>query len=221
MVEVPIIVGHGDMTTSTINTADQTLADRARCPRCGYDLRGAIETWADQCPPIQPGPGRVVLSTVTHLNGYVYELRFEDSDEVLYPTRRHRLFSEDRQDWVATGQLEVGEKLRTADGSVTIRSIDRLPGVHRVYNIEVNTNHSFYVSVANVLSHNYNPCGNKGPRGYRYNEKNFPTRKRAKDAARRDGAKRPDHDGTPTGPGHFHPVDINGKRIPGCHYKHP
>ena len=23
---------------------------RARCPRCGYDLRGAIRTWADQCP---------------------------------------------------------------------------------------------------------------------------------------------------------------------------
>ncbi|MFB3103994.1 MAG: hypothetical protein ACE1ZA_03615, partial [Pseudomonadales bacterium] len=26
------------------------LQRTARCPRCGYDLRGAIGTWADQCP---------------------------------------------------------------------------------------------------------------------------------------------------------------------------
>jgi len=24
--------------------------DDARCPRCGYDLRGAVATWNDTCP---------------------------------------------------------------------------------------------------------------------------------------------------------------------------
>ena len=38
------------MTASTFVTSEQNLAGRARCPRCGYDLRGAIGTWADQCP---------------------------------------------------------------------------------------------------------------------------------------------------------------------------
>ena len=28
----------------------KSIAIRSRCPRCGYDLRGAIGTWADQCP---------------------------------------------------------------------------------------------------------------------------------------------------------------------------
>ena len=50
MDEVPIIVGQGDMTATAPVTSEQNLAGRARCPRCGYDLRGAIGTWADQCP---------------------------------------------------------------------------------------------------------------------------------------------------------------------------
>ncbi|MCH7849755.1 MAG: hypothetical protein IIB53_15515 [Planctomycetes bacterium] len=50
MDEVPIIVGQGDMTATAPVTSEQNLAGRARCPRCGYDLRGAIGTWTDQCP---------------------------------------------------------------------------------------------------------------------------------------------------------------------------
>ena len=50
MDEVPIIVGQGDMTASAAITSERNLAGRARCPRCGYDLRGAITTWTDQCP---------------------------------------------------------------------------------------------------------------------------------------------------------------------------
>ena len=50
MDEVPIILGQGDMTATAPVTSEQNLAGRARCPRCGYDLRGAIGTWADQCP---------------------------------------------------------------------------------------------------------------------------------------------------------------------------
>ncbi|MEE9131391.1 MAG: hypothetical protein V3T84_15340 [Phycisphaerales bacterium] len=38
------------MTATAPVTSGQNLAGRAHCPRCGYDLRGAIGTWADQCP---------------------------------------------------------------------------------------------------------------------------------------------------------------------------
>ncbi len=50
MDEVPIMVGQRDMPATAPVTSEQNLAGRARCPRCGYDLRGAIGTWADQCP---------------------------------------------------------------------------------------------------------------------------------------------------------------------------
>jgi hypothetical protein len=38
------------MTATAPVTSEQILAGRARCPRCGYDLRGAIGTWTEQCP---------------------------------------------------------------------------------------------------------------------------------------------------------------------------
>lgn len=50
MDEVPIILGQGDMIASALVESDQTLIRRARCPRCGYDLRGGIATWSDSCP---------------------------------------------------------------------------------------------------------------------------------------------------------------------------
>ncbi len=66
----------------------------------------------------------------------------------------------------------------------------------------------------------YDPIVNRG-RG-----KFYPTRKRAKDAARRHGARTPIHDG-PHGPGelpHFHGVDGDGNKIRGrqnIHFEHP
>ncbi len=112
-----------------------------------------------ECPQIESAPGRVVLGTVSHLNSYVYELRFDGQDEPLYPTRRHRLFSVDRDSWVQTGDLKIGEKLKTIGGTVTIRSVRKYPGVHRVHNLDIQTDHCYYVGHVDVLSHNTNPCG--------------------------------------------------------------
>lgn len=37
---------------STLASPDipSEIKTTARCPRCGYELRGAIDTWADSCP---------------------------------------------------------------------------------------------------------------------------------------------------------------------------
>ena len=50
MNEVPVILGQGDMTASNNVNSKQNFARPPQCPRCGYDLRGAIGTWTDQCP---------------------------------------------------------------------------------------------------------------------------------------------------------------------------
>jgi hypothetical protein len=99
----------------------------------------------------------VVLATVTHVNSEIYELRFVGQDEALRPTGTHRLYSEDRVDWALTRDLVPGETLRTASGTVTLESIRRLPGAERVFNIEVETEHTYFVSSAEVLSHNVCP----------------------------------------------------------------
>jgi hypothetical protein len=112
------------------------------------------------CPQIEAGPGRIVLSTVTHLNGHVMQIWLEGLINPLELTLRHRLFSEERSEWTAAGELRVGDEVRTIGGGrAAITRINRKPGVHRVYNIEVETEHSYYVSATGVLSHNANPCG--------------------------------------------------------------
>ena len=37
--------------SANISNAPLTVSHGpAKCPRCGYDLRGAIATWTEQCP---------------------------------------------------------------------------------------------------------------------------------------------------------------------------
>ncbi len=70
----------------------------------------------------------------------------------------------------------MGERLRTADGSIRIESIESIEGVHRVYNLEVETQHSYFVSEAAVLSHNSNPCGIGGTGNNTFESITRPTR---------------------------------------------
>lgn len=50
MDEFPIILGQGDMIASTNVNSKQNFARPPQCPRCGYDLRGRIESWTTSCP---------------------------------------------------------------------------------------------------------------------------------------------------------------------------
>src|SRR5262249_2351454 len=56
-----------------------------------------------------------------------------------------------------------GEALRTRDGSAVVESVRAEPGAHRVYNIEVESTHSYLVGELGLLSHNDNPCAADGP----------------------------------------------------------
>jgi hypothetical protein len=111
------------------------------------------------CPKIKAGPGRVVLMTVTHLDQGVMEIEFAGLKKTLEPTASHPLFSEDRKDWIAAGQLRVGERIRTKTGAVPIEAIRWKKGEHRVYNIEVEADHAYFVSRVELLSHNNGGCG--------------------------------------------------------------
>jgi hypothetical protein len=112
----------------------------------------------EPCPPIEDGPGRVVLSTVTHLNPTVMRIWLEGSEIPIEPTASHRLYSEDRGEWNPAAELRVGESIRTRTGSARIIRIEQKSGAHRVYNLEVETEHWYYVGEAGVLSHNVLAC---------------------------------------------------------------
>jgi RHS repeat-associated protein len=118
-----------------------------------------LHGWADvvsvdQCSRIQSGKGRVITATVTHLNSFVMEVHFAGAGQSLEPTDRHLLFSVTRNGWVRASQLESGEELAARTGTVCVDSVTAKPGTHRVYNIEVETDHCYYAGTFGILSHN-------------------------------------------------------------------
>jgi RHS repeat-associated protein len=106
---------------------------------------------------VLPGAGRVVRATVSHLNGEVRHLEFEGCKEGLAPTATHRFFSLDRSAWIDAAELHTGERLLSQRGFVTIRSNRSTSRVLRVYNLEVETDHSYFVGSELVLTHNVEP----------------------------------------------------------------
>ena len=98
--------------------------------------------------------GRLVLATVSKLSNDVYELSFDGVEEPLRGTGAHPLYSLDRDDWVRVRDLQVGEQLQTTEGAVTIEALEKVRGVHRVYNLEVEGDHEYLVGEAGVRAHN-------------------------------------------------------------------
>lgn len=125
------------------------------------------------CPPIDQGPGRVVLTTVNHLNPQVVELTLTDvgcvsthqspqedalaAQETVRPTAHHKFYSETRAQWLSAEDLQPGKHLRGLTGPLQVVSQRPIPGTHRVYNMTVEGEHVYHVSTLGVLAHN-NRC---------------------------------------------------------------
>ena len=110
------------------------------------------------CPAPSAGDGYLVTTKLIHENAEILDLRIEGSSEPIGTTSSHPFWSEDRQQFVAAGELRVGENLVLADD--TTRRVESL--THRetretVYNIEVDGEHVFYVGNDGLLVHN--SCG--------------------------------------------------------------
>ncbi|AUX27821.1 uncharacterized protein SOCEGT47_084190 [Sorangium cellulosum] len=124
-------------------------------------------------PRIADVPGRVVLSTLNQTANDVVRLRFGGEEEVVEATSSHRFYSVDRSDWVRADNLEAGEYVRTASGTVAISRVDVLPDAQRVFNLEVEAEHEYFVSELRVLGHN--ACGEGAAGGAKRGPKTDPT----------------------------------------------
>lgn len=97
----------------------------------------------------------LVIGKIEHENAIVLNLVFDnDAANLLGVTANHPLFSADRGDWIPAGEVEIGEKLQTTNGTVTLTGKSQRPGRHKVYNLEVHCSHSYYVSQFGILAHN-------------------------------------------------------------------
>ncbi len=123
-------------------------------PELGIDAPAEVIA-VGPCPDIEPGRGRVITGKFTTAKCQVMQIRVSGEAEPLEPTPPHRFFSLDRCKWTPADELRVGEILRTRSGQVvTVESIGIKPGLHRVFNFEVEGDHNFYVGESGVLVHN-------------------------------------------------------------------
>ncbi len=114
----------------------------------------------EPCPEIQPGPGRLCTGTFQHTAGIVLDLKVASESKPIGVTPTHPFWSVSRGDWVAAGDLEIGETLKTLNGTTVVESITRRPDPETVYNIEVEGDHVYRVGESGILVHN---ASDKGP----------------------------------------------------------
>ncbi|MCX7399008.1 MAG: polymorphic toxin-type HINT domain-containing protein [Planctomycetales bacterium] len=107
------------------------------------------------CPTPSADDGYLVTTKFIHENAEILDLRIQGSDNSIGTTASHPFWSEDRQQFVAAGDLRVGENLQLADDTTRrVESITLRPNRETVYNIEVDGEHVFYVGEGGVLVHN-------------------------------------------------------------------
>ncbi len=127
------------------------------------DLRGTV-IGIRPCPEIEDGSGRVVLTTIDHLNRDIVELTLSDvrgRTERIRPTSAHKFYSVTRNKWLSASELEEGEQLDGTSGLVTLTDVKTIPGTHRVYNMTVQGEHLYRVASCGVLVHNMECAPNR------------------------------------------------------------
>jgi hypothetical protein len=147
----------------------------------------------DPCPPLGPGKGNVVTGTFAHeADDNLITLRLSNDIDPIGVTDNHPFWSEDRLDFVPSGALKPGERVRTRNGTAGVLSLSKRPSAlrERVYNLEVHGAHVYQVTAAGVLVHNdcvgrANAAAqrNGGTAGSTEGHYNFPNRRAAVQAA--------------------------------------
>jgi RHS repeat-associated protein len=105
-------------------------------------------------PPVEePGAGCLVVTTMRRTAPEVLALTFEDGTKVEV-TPAHPLFLEGHG-WVEAGELEVGDFLRTDRSPLRLVEVAQSRSMQRVYNLEIQREHTYRVSGARIWAHNY------------------------------------------------------------------
>ncbi len=152
----------------TVAVADAPLADVLLGRTIELDLpelgaQGPATVRAIRpCPEVETANHagrRLITGTFHHSAGNVLKLEIEDAAGPIGVTSNHPFWSADRQAFVEAGQLQVGEQLQQADG--TLVQVTRItphtgPPVE-VYNLEVDAEHVYHVGAGGVLVHNTYP----------------------------------------------------------------
>ena len=97
------------------------------------------------------------MTTVNHLNKYVFELTIKDSaghTETIHPTGFHKFYSVSPHRFCSRRRTARRRALTRHFWPSSVVRLTALPGPHRVYNMTVEGGHVYRVSELGVLVHN-------------------------------------------------------------------
>jgi hypothetical protein len=126
-------------------------------PECGIEGNAKV-LGLEPCPPVSPGPGRVVTATFHHQAVWTIDIRISGLDEPIGTTPNHPFWSQTKLEFVRADQLSPGEEVLTLTGPAIVESISPRGPPEPVYNLEVQVDHVYHVAQSGVLVHNGNPC---------------------------------------------------------------
>ncbi len=96
-----------------------------------------------------------VINTFSKVRNHIYKIHF--GNNVIEATEDHPFFIDDQ--WLKVKNLKVGDLLNLYDGTkLAINKIEFIKGEYEVFNFEVEDDHTYYISLGNVLVHNSGPC---------------------------------------------------------------
>ncbi|MGN0496234.1 MAG: polymorphic toxin-type HINT domain-containing protein [Lachnospiraceae bacterium] len=118
------------------------------------DIQVGDYVWSENTETGEKELKKVLSVSVTETTVLVH-VYTEDGTEI-NTTENHPFFVEGKG-WCVASELEQGDVLHTQDGSVEIVSdvtIEQLEEAVKVYNLEIEDSHTYYVSDREVLVHN-------------------------------------------------------------------
>ncbi|QDU56190.1 hypothetical protein Pan181_23950 [Aeoliella mucimassa] len=118
-----------------------------------------------------------------HLDGQYHHELFDltfttdaGAAESVRTTGWHKFYRVDDQAWVSAAELNRGDTLEGIDGLLTVESLNRAPGTHRVYNLTVEGEHVYRVASLGALVHN-NGCSARKHVAYTAEALDYPGKK--------------------------------------------
>jgi len=104
--------------------------------------------------PACPFGYQLVTGAFTRESAPIQELTFDGLPTPLRTTPTHPFYSLDRSTWVPAESLGAGEQVATAAGGAKVTDNRPVTAVDRVYNLEVEGWHTYFVSEAGIWVHN-------------------------------------------------------------------
>lgn len=124
-------------------------------PEMGFAEDAEVLAVEPYCDPIRLDvpvvTGRFVTDAAEIVNVYL-----EGYERPIGVTPKHPVFSADRETWVASGDLQPGERLKSTNGVAVVTRVEHRAARATVYNVEVSRYHTYFVGDAGVWAHN--PC---------------------------------------------------------------